>query len=253
MGRIVYFGILTMLVASYAATFGPELKTIEAVCALSKEAPLALQSFTVPFGAQHKKETIWRGTAPEDFHAVLALMQVVSVVPCDTPADQEAKLEIRTIRLIEHDPSTNKEEVVSEVTDFSDNNGGATFDGELYPRIPGWYQGGPSQPTKGMVKKGDEALVIDVSKAPRFIYHGWTDPKATAKPGMNYIVEMEVRISGLARLQMGIDYWRETNSAYNTFDGTCQKSNNCEGYLSKWFGPTDGFKTIRTPSAFGSK
>ncbi len=66
---------------------------------------------------------------------------------------------------------------------------------------------------------------------------------------MNYLVEMEVKITGLARLQMGIDYWRETDSVYSQFDGTCQQSNNCEGYLSRWFGPTDGFVTIRVPDA----
>lgn len=251
MGKIAYFGMLTALAASYVATFGQKLNTIEAVCALSKEAPAALRSFDVPFGAQHKKETVWRETAPADFHAVLALMQVVSVAPCDVPDKEEAKLEIRAMRLIERDPSTDEEKVVSEVDDFSDQDNGTVFDGQLYPRTPSWYQGGSSEPKKGMVKKEDGTLVIDMSKAPRFIYHGWTDPKVAAEPGKQYIVEMEVRITGLARLQMGIDYWREKGSAYNTFDSTCRQSNNCEGYLSKWFGPTDGFKTLRVPGAFG--
>lgn len=251
MGRLAYFGILAVLVASYTATFGQEFKTVEAVCALNKEAPNALKAFVVPFGAQHKKETIWRKTTPEDFHAVLALMQVVTVAPCD---GQEGKLAIRAIRLIEHNTVTGEEKVVSEVTDFSDDHNDKTiFDGALYPRIPSWYQGGSSKPVKGMLSHDDQTLIVDVSQAPRAIYHGWTDPKVTAKPDMNYQVEMEVKISGFARLQMGIDYWREKDSVYNTFDSACQKSNNCEGYLSKWFGPTDGWKTIRVPEAFSSK
>jgi hypothetical protein len=245
MGKIAYFAILTALVASYAATFGQELNTVEAVCALNQKTPKVLETFKAPFGAQHDKETIWRKTAPSDFHAVLALMQVVTVAPCE---GQKGEIAIRAIRLIERDPATGKEAVVSEVTDFSKGNGGTVFDGALFQRIPSWYQGTPSTPNKKMLQTDGKELVIDMSQAPRLIYHGWTEPKVTAKPGMNYLVEMEAKISGLARLQMGIDYWREITSAYNTFDSTCQKSNNCEGYLSKWYGVTDGFQAIRVPS-----
>lgn len=241
-------GVLVALLAVCVEAFGQALDVTEAVCALNHEVPSVLEKFTVPLGAQHRKEVVWRKTAPGDFHAVLALMQVVSVAPCPMEGSQEARLTIRAIRLIERD-STGSETVVSAVTDFRKKNATVRFDGALFPRIPKWYEGAASRPVAGMLGMDDQALVIDLGPSPRTIYHGWTEPKVTAKPGMNYLVEMEVRISGQARLQMGIDYWRETTAAFNVFDGTCQKSNNCEGYLSRWFGPTDGFVTIRVPDA----
>lgn len=248
MAKILYLGILGVMVFAYTSSFGQKLDTVEAICALNKTAPHTVAKFDVPFGAQHSKETVWRKTAPEDFHAVLALMQVVSVAPCDLQADQEAKLSIRAIRLIERDPKTGNESVVSEVRNFSDQQGEFRFDGELYSRIPTWYSGASSKPTTQLSKE-DKVLTIDLGKSPKKIFHGWTDPKVATKPGMNYLVEMEVKISGSARLQMGIDYWREIESSYNEFDQSCEKSNNCEGSLSNWFGPTDGWQTIRAPKA----
>lgn len=244
--RITYLVALSALVVSLTA-LGQELQTPEGQCALSATAPSVLKKLDVPFGAQHRNEVVWRKTAPDGFGAVLALMQAVSVAPCDG----QAKIAIRAIRLIEHDPGTGREAVVSEITDFSRPNG-TTFAAKLFQRLPRWYppNGSMANPVEGMVNQDDRALVVDLSKAPRSIYHGWTEPQAEARPGMNYLVEMEVKISGMARLQMGIDYWRAVGAPDIGWDGTCQKTNHCEGYLSKWYGPTDGFQTIRVPDAF---
>ena len=255
MKHLRYLIALAMVIstAAFAVELSQEVKRQllahpDQVCQVLEPFACMIGNLAVPIGAQHPKETIWRPMAPNDFHAVLALMQVTSVVPCNVPANQEAKLSIRVIRLIERDPKSGEEQVVSEVKGFgTSGNGQTVFDGGLFPRLPSWYAGSQSQPTNGMVTQDGGVLVIDVAQAPRFLYHGWTDPKAAAKPGMNYLVEAEVSIAGAARLQMGIDYWRETDSAYTTFDSNCQKSNNCEGYLSRWYGPTDGWQTIRVP------
>lgn len=263
MGRIAAYGALIALTIAVTASYGSEAsqelmerfrENPEMACKFIAPISDTVGKLDVPIGAQHKKELVWRGTPPEGFRAVLALMQVVSVVPCPFEPDQEAKLFVRAIRLIERDPQTGNEAVVSEVTDFQKSKGDFRFDGKLYSRIPSWYKGSAMNPVDGMLSNDESELMIDLAKAPRTIYHGWTDPKVEAKPGMNYLVEMEVRIAGQARLQMGIDYWRTINSKYNdVFDENCQKSNNCEGYLSRWFGPTDGWQTIRTPDALKNK
>ena len=241
--------ILLALVGYSVETFSQELDVTTALCALNREAPTVLKRLTVPLGAQHRKEIVWRKTVPEGFGAVLGLMQVVSVAPCPLEAGQEAKLAIRAIRLIERDPLNNTERIVSQVTDFADKSAPFRFDGMLYPRTPHWYSGGSTQPVGDMLVLDDKTLVIDLAQSPRTIYHGWTDPKVVAEPGKEYLVEMEVKIIGLARLQIGTDYWRTTTSAYNTFDSKCQKSNNCEGSLSRWFGPISGndWQTVRVP------
>ncbi len=246
----ILFAVLVGLIAFCVRSYGQSLETTQVICAFNEKAPAVTSLFDVPFGAQHRSELVWRKSAPENFHAVLALMQVVSVAPCPMKPGQEAKLTIKAIRLIERNPETGIEAVVSEVTDFSQKKGAFRFDGELYPRTPRWYAGG-SEKAGSMLSSDGSNLVIDLAQSPTRIYHGWTDPKVATKPGMNYLVEMEVKLSGLARLQMGIDYWREVSSAYNEFDSTCQKSNNCEGHLSRWYGPAkDGeWQTIRTPDA----
>lgn len=255
MTRITTYVLVALTVIVITASYGSEVsqeivqqfqKNPDRTCRIVEPIADVINNLTVPIGAQHKKETVWRATAPDDFHAVLALMQVTSVAPCTLAPEREAKLAIRAMRLIERNPETGAETIVSAVTDFSDDKSDFTFDGELYPKIPAWYAGKPSKPTAELQRE-NSALTIDLTQAPRLLFHGWTDPKATAKPGMYYLVEMEVKISGSARLQMGIDYWREIGSAYNEFDQSCQKSNNCEGYLSDWFGPTDDWQTIRVP------
>lgn len=260
MSRIAAYAVLAALALVVTASYGSEAsqellarfqRNPEKACAFLAPISDAIGTLDVPIGAQHKKEQIWRKTAPEGFRAVLALMQVVSVAPCPLESDQEAKLFVRAIRLIERDPQTGNETVVSEVTDFQKSKGDFRFDGELYSRIPSWYDGKAAGPVDGMIARDGKELMIDLAKAPRSIYHGWTDPKVEARPDRNYLVEMEVRIVGQARLQMGVDYWRTTASSFNVFDSNCEKSNNCEGYLSRWFGPTKDWQTIRTPDAFG--
>lgn len=255
MGRIVTYAVLVALAVVVTASYGSEVSQRlqqelrdhpEKVCEILAPFSDAVAKLDVPFGAQHQKEVIWRGTAPEGFHSVLALMQVVTIAPC---SGQKGEIAIRAIRLIERNPSTGNEMVASEVTDFSDLAGKTQFKGELFSRFPTWYSGGSSQPNENTLKHDGRELVINVAEAPTQIYHGWTEPQVSAKPGMNYLVEMEVKISGSARLQMGIDYWRKAGLKFNGWDGTCQKSNNCEGYLSNWYGPTDDYQTIRVPGA----
>lgn len=258
MTRITTYALVALTVVIITASYGSEIsqeivqqfqKNPDQTCHIVEPIADAINNLTVPIGAQHRNETVWRATAPDDFHAVLALMQAVNVTPCDIPAGQAASLSIRAIRLIERNPETGEERIVSEVTDFRDESGDFVFDGELYPSIPTWYAGTPSEPSSQLSIEDNGALTIDLSHTPRALYHGWTDPKVEAKPGMNYLVEMEVKMSGLVRLQMGIDYWREKNSVFNGFDQNCTTSNNCEGHLSNWFGPADDWQVLRTPKA----
>lgn len=250
----ILLGVLVALMAFSLRSYSQTHDVTQVICAWNVKAPAVTSLFDVPFGAQHRGEVVWRKSAPENFRAVLALMQVVSVAPCSMQPGQEAKLTIKAIRLIERNPETGSESVVTEVTDFSKKKGAFRFDGELYPRTPRWYAGGSEKAGSILSNEGSN-LVINLAGTPSRIFHGWTDPKVATKPGMTYLVEMEVKLTGLARLQMGIDYWREVTSAYNEFDATCVRSNNCEGHLSRWYGPAqdDQWQTIRTPDALMGK
>lgn len=218
----------------------------EKTCELIRPIPDVVNRLTVPLGAQHREATVWRQSAPDNFRAVLALMQVVSVAPCVRINGEPAKVVVYAMRLIERDQVANSEVVVSQVTDFSATRG-TVFKASLFQRLPHWYpeNGTVSNPAPGMTEVQNGVLTINMESALESIYHGWTEPQAEAKSGMVYAVEMDVEISGPARLQMGTDFWRYAGAPDNGFDQSCQKSNNCEGSLSQWFGPTNGRQTIR--------
>lgn len=226
----------------------------EKSCTLSESVTGFFDGLDAPLGAQHKKEVVWRPVAPEGFRAVLPLLQAVSVVPCTWQSQEEATIVLRAIRLIEHNPETGIERTVIEVDDFSSYDK-PLFVGRLFERIPRWY----AAPTKitdslfeNVVLRDGTELVVDVARVPQHIFHGWTEPQIEVVPGMNYIVEVEAKISGMARLQIGIDYWRSVGAPDIGWNEDCKKTNHCEGYLSRWFGPAiDGeWQTLRAPHAF---
>ncbi|MBP9728317.1 MAG: hypothetical protein KBD27_02985 [Candidatus Moranbacteria bacterium] len=257
MGRIAAYGVLVALAIVVTASYGSEIsreildrfrENPDQACELIHPIDDIVNALTIPIGAQHKQEIVWRKEVPDGFHAVLALMQVVSVAPCQFAPNQEAKLFVRAIRLIEYDPVAKTERVVSEVNDFSKQEE-TLFVGKLFQRLPHWYDGQMSEPSASMLSLEEGALVIDLTQTPQFIYHGWTEPQVEAKPGMNYLVEMEVKMVGPVRLQMGIDYWRFIGAENIGWNADCSRTNNCEGHLSRWFGPTDDWQTLRTPDA----
>lgn len=247
MGKFIYSFILATLVMSYTATFGQAMTKVPKACDMTDEAQDRLNQSAVPIDAQYKKAITWRETVPKKFHAVLGFIQIVTVAPCHLSDSKNASVTIRALRLIEHDPQTGVERIVSNIDRFSAKDNPASFEGKLFQRLPRWYpsSGKIIRPGKNIIQYADNQIVIDVSKKPQTIYHGWTNPKVKAKPGMNYLVEMEVNIVGAARLQMGIDFWKSIDSKGSDFDETCKKSTNCQGSLSNWFGPTNGFQTIR--------
>lgn len=251
----ILLGVFVTLLGVCIATYGQTVDTTDVICAFNKKVPGVMETFDVPFGAQHKKEIIWRKEVPDGFRTVLALIQVASVVPCDFQSGQEARLSLRAIRLIERNPKTGTETVITEVTDFRQGSGRFRFEGKLYPRIPKWYDGKASEPADGMLTRDASVLSLDLSVSPRTLYHGWTEPQVEAKPGMNYLVEAEIQIIGLARLQIGIDYWRFAGAEDKGWKKDCQETNHCEGHLSQWFGPTTegNWQTVRTPAALLGK
>jgi hypothetical protein len=222
-------------------------------CRLTQQFSDLLSRRSVPYGAQHPEEIVWRGETPAGFQAVLPLMQVVTVAPCTLEENQSAEVALRAIRLIERDQN-DQDRVVSEVVNFSES-GETSFTGKLFSRFPYWYdaQQQPMNPAD-MLRYDKSELTIDIGRSPDHIYHGWTEPQVEARPGMRYLVEMEVNISEFARLQMGVDYWRTIGAKDIGWNKNCDETtNHCEGHLSRWFGPTEGWQTLRSPSSFQNR
>lgn len=233
MGRILYFMFLFVSSLGWITAWGqPSMdEPLTVSCTQSLK-----ENYAIPNGALWKKEKIRQETPPSGFTTVVGWINATTVRSC---ADKTALIEIRRIRVIQ----SSDQRIVQDVSPAVNRTG---FEGKLFSRTPKWFQGKES--TQSIDSVQGDALVIDLNQASRMVYHGWTAPRTPVVPGSKYIVEIEARITGDARLQLGIDYWKGSASPYNGYDDNCSGTNNCEGWISKWYGDTHGqFMTFRAP------
>ncbi len=117
--------------------------------------------------------------------------------------------------------------------------------GGLFLRSP-WYGGDEHTPLwNSWVQDG--VLEIDVAAVPSRIAHWWT-PRVRVFPECVYYGEIRVKIEGQAAFMLGSDWWRSDDAPPNGYDPSCVWSNNCEAWLSSWYGATGGnFIVVRAP------
>lgn len=242
MGKILYFSILSLSIAAWASAFGQQIDPLTAVCRVAPNVSNTASGM-VPNGAIWKQETIRQKTAPEGFGAAVGWINAATVSPCVT---ERTQIEIRSIRLIQHENGTGIETVVKEVT--FDGDGAAAFERALFPRIPQWFGESTGSNDQTIDRVQDGIFSIELSQASRRVYHGWTAPRSPAVPNATYVVEVTAKISGEARLQLGVDYWRDAVVPRNGYDDHCNGTNNCEAWISDWYSDTGGeFRTFRAP------
>ncbi len=242
-GRTLYFmTILGLAVTGYTETFGHLVAEPLSQEICSRLPQSSIDKKIIPHGALWKRETIRQAKAPEGYHAAVAWINVATVFPCREINDP-ALVEIRSVRILEQ--GIDGERVIFEKV--FDQEERLNWDGALFQRQPYWF--GPGEGKIGSVGIfTTSGLVVNARQIPQNIYHGWTDPRVVINREARQFVEMEVRITGSARLQMGMDYWKDIQSDYNGYDPNCQASNNCEAWIGDWQGDTKGeFVTIRSP------
>jgi hypothetical protein len=243
-GKILYFSILTLSIAAWASAFGQQIDPLTAVCNVAPNVSNTA-SGVIPNGALWKQETIRQKTAPEGFGAAVGWINAATVSPCVTK-QTAAKIEIRSIRLIQRENGTGTETVVKEVT--FDGKDASAFERALFPRVPSWFGATEGSRYRNIDRMQNGVFAIDLAKASRRVYHGWTAPRAPALPDAAYFLEVTAKITGEARLQLGMDYWRDPDAPYNGYDDHCNGTNNCEAWISDWYGDTGGeFRTFRAP------
>ncbi|OGI21513.1 MAG: hypothetical protein A2808_00550 [Candidatus Moranbacteria bacterium RIFCSPHIGHO2_01_FULL_55_24] len=250
MGIVLRSIAMLGLTVAYASTYGQALAdpVKQTICEVAPN--LSVNTFRVPQGAIWKDETIREKNTPGDYSAVVGWINAATVLPCAVEGSK-AEIEIRSIKVIEQNIETGEEKTVREVSFGNDRKG---FEGGLFKRLPEWFGPGEGDHASKLESLKDHALRISLEEASQNVYHGWTAPRAETTPGTRHIVEVEARIAGAARLQLGLDYWRDLEVPYNGYDEKCQASNNCEAWISEWYGDTDGeFATLRAPGAFAKK
>ncbi len=185
--------------------------------------------------------------ADNGFNYLVGMLNIVTVYPCDR--GKAATVELKALRVIRKDPNSGYETVEQLVT-FG--NGWNLPNGLVYKtfyRQPGWFTSGEPTIQPTLVGIGKQIYTVNVKSIPKGIYHAWTAPRVAAVPGHPYFVEVVVRVTGDARLQLGMDYWRGSTSDYTGWTPGCTGSNNCQAWLSNWLGDTRGkFVTWRAPS-----
>ncbi len=215
----------------------------------------------VPQGAIWKTEHLHPGrhVAPPGYATVVGWINVATALPCATRAP--AMVEIRAWRVIEHVGS--RDRVVQQV--FFDSRDDAGIGSNLFPRCdphsqasdpygcrPKWFGETTGTNEKSIVQETGRLYLIDANQAARRNFHAWGNPRVeVVDRGARYSVEVEARITGQARLQLGTDWWRTASNPYTGWDGECEKpgrnkAGNCEAWISRWHGDTNGkFVTIR--------
>lgn len=243
MGKILYFSILALAIMAWTSAFGQLIDPLTVIC---KVAPnVSSKALEIPNGAIWKNETIRQKTAPDGFGAAVGWINAATESPCVT-SRTAAEIEIRSIRLIARTNETGSETVVKEVT--FDGNDASAFERALYPRVPKWFGETEGSSDQNIDQVKDGIFFVDLSRASRRVYHAWTAPRSLAVPNATYFVEVTAKITGEARLQLGVDYWRDSEVPYNGYDDHCNGTNNCEAWISDWYGDTRGqFVTFRAP------
>jgi hypothetical protein len=248
-GRVLYFmTILGLSVTGYVGTFGDLVaRPIESEVCSSLPSGV-VENKQVPSGAIWKKETIREATPPEGFNAAVAWINVATVTPCTT-AGEPAVVEIQKITLIEKDLENNSEKILEEFV--YENEEDKNFDGALFQREPYWFGPGEGKKASSIVSSTKEGIFINVKPVSHHIYHGWTNPRVSIANDKAVVVEVVARVTGQARLQLGLDYWQDLETDYNGYDPNCQVSANCEAWIGDWQGDTKGeFVTLRSPLEF---
>lgn len=185
------------------------------------------------------------------FTHLVAMWNIVTARACDR--GQISTVEFQSIRILAEDTTTKVLSVEQEVVFGNQENHERGVAEAIYKRTP-WFTSGLANPQPKVTLVRDGTYWIDTQAIPKAIVHGWTTPRVEAKVGKQYFVEAVVRVTGDARLQLGMDYWKGEMSEYNGWSEGCTWSNNCQAWLSDWLGDTNGhFITWRVPVVEGNQ
>lgn len=191
-----------------------------------------------PFGMQSEQYRTPGWMQANGFTHGVVMLNAVTVYPRDD--GYTAMVEIRAMRLLCRNRSTKAVNVQAEMRVGRGQVGEDGFKFETYHRSPGWFTSGIAT-TKITPTMSGIAAVIDPRANPHGIFHAWTNPRFELQPNCDYFVSVDARITGDARLQIGMDYWRGPWVDYNWYSDGCVTSNNCQGFLGPWQGDTKGF------------
>jgi hypothetical protein len=182
--------------------------------------------------------------AKRGFDHLLGMWNATTIYPCDR--SHPATIEIRKFEIVRLDPTTGK--LSTEFAVRFGGNGGSSFaGGGQWKRSPEWFISGQPERQPTVVSTQGGVFRVDLKSIPENILHMWTD-RIPAVADQIYGIRVEVRVTGDARLQLAVDYWKGSDSQPLPWAEDCQGMNHCEAFLGDWIGDTNGkFITVVSP------
>lgn len=107
--------------------------------------------------------------------------------------------------------------------------------GGLYRRFP-WFGTDAHDPMPLAYSHDESAVILRIGQRPDVVWHFWAASARASLPAGNLrgcTVRVRAKISRGALLQVGFDYWRNSNIGYGS------GGNNHEAGASKWYFPSD--------------
>ena len=158
---------------------------------------------------------------PADFTS--AMLWGIAIVDTRVPGFKKAQIEIAETRL---SCRVDGQNVIL-------NHDRGNVRGGLYARVP-WFGNDSHAPLPLIYSHHDRAAVLRVGERPDRVWHFWAaSPRSTLPPGHleGCTVVVRARVSSGALLQIGMDYWRNSNVGYES------GGNNHEAGASPWYFP----------------
>lgn len=234
------------LAGSYVVTLAvSDGKLVSATATVTITASNAHVS-VVPEDACHPGPVtgVFTNSPPAGWKAVIGWAQAMTL-KSDHSASEPASIEIQDFDLLEVDSAGNSRSASGALETYDvPRSPIGTGEGALSTRSP------PCQPGASAVTIEHSAvsnglLRIDLERTPKQYAHWWGN-KVDLVPGKRYWIKATIRVSGKAAIQFGLDWWRDKVVLYNKWDPNCEESNNCEAWVSDWFGDTGGQFVTKT-------
>lgn len=198
----------------------------------------------IPEGAPSLQQSIVRDSPPSNYSAVVIWGQAATLTSTQ-PTTEKAFVTVDYWKFIENLADGTTHVLLEEDYNFTNK----TFsEGEagLYTRTPSWFETDDhTQATNIYADSG--FLYLDISQTPNNIVHWWTPRKLLAS-GSKYSAEIRFKVDGKTAVQFGSDWWKDEEVDPIEYSPDCALTNNCEAWLSDWYGDTGGeYITVTVP------
>jgi hypothetical protein len=199
------------------------------LAALLLSSPVFAQNARIPPEVRFKSRYV--NPVPRPLEFTSAMLWGIAIANTRVPDYQNVSVEIARTQLI----------CRADGHDFVLNDDQGAVRGGLYRRYP-WFGTEVHEPIPLTYSDDHRVVILGVGSRPDRVWHFWAaSPRASLPPGHleGCTVNVRVKISGGALLQVGFDYWRNSTIGYEG------GGNNHEAGASDWYFPSPDWQEVK--------